>query len=55
MPLNMIVLIQQLTVDFINTDMAKKFHIEWTTNDNSNICFVNIDKKLIKQAINNLI
>lgn len=55
MPQNMIALVRQVVVDFINADIDEKYPIEWTTTDNLNICSVNVDKELIKRALSNLI
>lgn len=55
MPQNMIALVRQIAVDFINMDIDEKYPIEWTTDDNLSVCSVNADKELIKRAVSNLI
>lgn len=52
---NMIALVRQVVVDFINMDIDERYPIEWTTDDKLSICSVNVDKELIKRAVSNLI
>lgn len=52
---NMVSIVRQVVVDFINMDIADKYPIEWETDDALTICPVNADKDLIKRAISNLI
>jgi signal transduction histidine kinase len=52
---NLIAVIRQVAVDFINMDIDDKHPIEWETNESLTLCPVNADKDLIKWAIGNLI
>lgn len=52
---NAVALVRQVIVDFINTDIEDKYPIEWITDENLSVCFVNADKNLLKRAISNLI
>lgn len=52
---NMIAIIRQVVVDFINMDINDKYPLEWETDEALTVCLVNADKDLIKRAVNNLI
>lgn len=52
---NMIAIVRQVVVDFINTDIDEKHPIEWETDESLTVCFVNADSDLIKRAVSNLI
>ncbi len=52
---NAVAIVRQVIVDFINMDIEDKYPIEWKTNDELNSCFVQVDKDLLKRAVNNLI
>lgn len=52
---NMIAIVRQVVVDFINMDIEDKYLIEWETNETLTVCPVNADKDLIKRAVGNLI
>lgn len=52
---NAIAIVRQVVVDFINTNIDNKFPIEWKTDENISVCFINADKDLIKRAVSNLI
>lgn len=52
---NMIAVVRQVVVDFINMDMDDKHPIEWQTEEALTSCPVSIDKDLIKRAVSNLI
>ncbi len=52
---NIIPVVRQVAVDFINLDIEDKYPIKWITDESLNICMVNIDKDLIKRAVSNLI
>lgn len=54
-PQNMIALVRQVVVDFINMDIDERYPIEWTTSDTLHVCCVNADKELVKRAVANLI
>lgn len=52
---NMIALVRQVIVDFMNMDLADKYPIEWETDEALTVCMVNVDKDLMKRAVSNLI
>lgn len=52
---NMVAIVRQVVVDFINMDINNQHPIEWKTDETLSICPVNADKDLIKRAISNLI
>lgn len=52
---NIIAIVRQVVVDFINTNIDDKHLIEWETDEALTLCTINVDKDLIKRAINNLI
>lgn len=52
---NMIAIVRQVVVDFINMDMYDKHPIEWETDEALTFCPVNVDRDLMKRAIGNLI
>jgi signal transduction histidine kinase len=52
---NLISIVRQVVVDFINMDIDDKHPMEWQTDEALTLCPVNVDKKLIKRAISNLI
>lgn len=52
---NIIAIVRQVVVDFINTNIDDKHSIEWETDEALTLCTINVDKDLIKRAINNLI
>lgn len=52
---NMIAIVRQVVVDFINMDIDDKHPIEWETDESLTFCPVNVDKDLMKRAISNLI
>ena len=52
---NLIAIVRQVVVDFINMDIEEKYPIEWEIDENLPVCPVNADKDLIKRAISNLI
>lgn len=52
---NLIAIVRQVVVDFINMDIEDKYPIEWETDEALTICPVNADKDLLKRAISNLI
>ncbi|MCM1119612.1 MAG: HAMP domain-containing histidine kinase [bacterium] len=52
---NLIAVIRQVVVDFINMNIDEKYTIEWETDEALTSCPVNIDKELIKRAVSNLI
>ncbi len=52
---NLIAVIRQVAVDFINTNIDERYVIEWETDKALTFCPVNIDKDLIKRAVSNLL
>ena len=52
---NLIAIVRQVVVDFINMDIEDKYPIEWETDEALTICPVNADMDLLKRAISNLI
>jgi len=52
---NMVAIVRQVIVDFINMDIDDTHPIEWETDDFLTICPVKADKALIKRAVSNLI
>lgn len=52
---NLIAVIRQIVVDFINMNIDEKYTIEWETDEVLTSCIANIDKDLIKRAVSNLI
>ncbi|MDE7434727.1 MAG: HAMP domain-containing histidine kinase [Lachnospiraceae bacterium] len=52
---NLIAVIRQVVVDFINMNIDEKYTIEWETDESLTSCPVYIDKDLIKRAVSNLI
>lgn len=52
---NMIAIVRQVIVDFMNMDIDDKYPIEWMTADTLTACSVNADKDLMKRAVSNLI
>ncbi len=52
---NVVALVRQVAVDFMNTDIEKKYPMEWETEDTLSSCFVNADRDLLKRAVSNLI
>ncbi len=52
---NMIAIVRQVVVDFINMDMDDKHPIAWETDEALTFCPVNADRDLMKRAISNLI
>lgn len=52
---NLIAVIRQVVVDFINMNIDEKYTIEWGTDETLTSCLVCIDKDLIKRAVSNLI
>lgn len=52
---NLIAIVRQVVVDFINTDMDDRHPIEWETKEELTFCPVNADRDLLKRAVSNLI
>ena len=52
---NVVAVVRQVIVDFLNMDIDEKFPIEWKTKSDFVSCFANIDSNLIKRALANLI
>lgn len=52
---NLIAIVRQVVVDFINMDIEDKYPIEWQTDEALTVCLINADKDLLKRAVSNLI
>ena len=52
---NIVTIVRQVVVNFINMDIEYQYPVEWQTVGNLNACFVYADKNLLKRAIGNLI
>lgn len=52
---NLVSVVRQVVVEFINMDICDRHPIQWTTDENLRPCPVNADSDLIKRAITNLI
>ena len=52
---NLIAVVRQVVVDFINMNIDKKYTIEWETDEALTSCTANVDKELIRRAVSNLI
>lgn len=52
---NLIAIVRQVAVDFINMDIEGKYPIEWQTDEALTFCPVNADKDLLKRAVGNLL
>ncbi len=52
---NLIAIVRQAAVDFINMDIDEKYPILWETDENLTACFADVDGELIKRAVSNLI
>lgn len=53
--INIIAVVRQVVVDFINLDIDNKYPIEWLTDEALLTCTLNADEDLIKRAVSNLI
>lgn len=52
---NLIAIVRQAVVDFMNLDIDGKYPMEWVTDESFTACPVYVDKTLIRRAVNNLI
>lgn len=52
---NLIAIVRQVVVDFINMDIEESYPIKWETEEALTVCLVNADKALLKRAVSNLI
>lgn len=52
---NIVAVVRQVVVDFMNMDMPDSFALQWETSEELNVYNINIDKNLLKRAIANLI
>lgn len=53
--INVVALVRQVVVDFINNDIENNYPIEWKTDDKLSSCIIQADEDLVKRAISNLI
>lgn len=52
---NLIAIVRQVVVDFMNMDIEENYPIQWETDEDLITCPINADKDLLKRAISNLI
>ncbi len=52
---NLVALLRQAVVDFINMDIDAKYPVIWETKEALAVCVAEIDKGLVKRAVNNVI
>lgn len=52
---NLIAVVRQVVVDFINMNIDDNYPIEWQTDETLTVCIADVDKDLIKRAVSNLI
>jgi len=52
---NMVAIVRQVVVDFMNMDILDKYAFSWCTEESLACCTVNADKDLIRRAVGNLI
>lgn len=52
---NAVSIARQVAVNFLNMNIDEKYPIIWDTEENLNSCLINVDKDLIKRALENLI
>lgn len=52
---NMIAVVRQVVVDFMNTDIDDRYPIEWEADESLRVCTVSADRNLMRRAIGNLI
>lgn len=53
--MNLVAVVRQTVVDFINMDPEGRYSIQWMTDDNLGSCLGEADKGLLKRAVGNLI
>ena len=53
--LNLVAVVRQVVVDFLNLDLEGKYPIEWEIQEDLQGCFMQGDKELLKRAFGNLI
>ncbi|EFL93254.1 sensor histidine kinase [Mobiluncus curtisii] len=54
-PHNVVAIVRQTVVDFINMDLPDGFSIKWLTDENLASCNVNVDQDLLQRALSNLL
>lgn len=54
-PHNIVAIVRQAVVDFVNMDMQDGFSIQWLTDDNLTCCSANVDEDLLRRALSNLL
>ena len=54
-PVNVVALLRQAAVDFLNLDAEERYPIRWETSPELTVCLVQGDENLLKRAISNLI
>ena len=53
--INIVAVVRQAAVDFINMDIGEKYPIQWETEEGLAVCYAMADKGLVKRAVCNLI
>lgn len=53
--INIISIVRQVVVDFMNMDISNQYPIEWLTDDELTTCIISGDKALLKRAVSNII
>lgn len=52
---NLVAIVRQVAVDFINMDIEGRYPLEWDTEEALKLCPVQVDKDLVRRAVSNLI
>lgn len=52
---NMVAVVRQVVVDFMNMDISDRHPIEWKTDELLTVCAVSADRNLMRRAVGNLI
>ncbi|MCM1182003.1 MAG: HAMP domain-containing histidine kinase [Roseburia sp.] len=52
---NLLAIVRQVAVDFMNTDTEDKYPMEWETQEGLSFCLVNADRDLMRRAVSNLL
>lgn len=52
---NMVTVVRQVIVDFMNMDLGDRYPIAWETKETCASCMISADKELIRRAVGNLI
>lgn len=52
---NLIAIVRQVVVDFMNLDIYDKYPVEWTVDETLTVCMADVDRELLRRALSNLI